>query len=175
MEGSVCQLPAQGTSFVAPLRFLSLRPSLSLSLAPFPFPPSLSFSHMYIYIYISLALSIYLSNYLSSIYLSMPVLYMYFAFLSSTIPFSPLHLIPLMFCSLQRSIIFRPNDFTSRLDRSTTPTDVITVRGHHMISQMPSCQHRRLVDFFISHLRAYLYSPTVSSFADVSVPKCYIL
>lgn len=170
MEGSVCQLPAQGTSFVAPLRFLSLRPSLSLSRS-LPLPPSLS--HMYIYIYI--ARSLYLSNYLSSIYLSMPVLYMYFAFLSSTIPFSPLHLIPLMFCSLQRSIIFRPNDFTSRLDRSTTPTDVITVRGHHMISQMPSCQHRRLVDFFISHLRAYLYSPTVNSFADVSVPKCYIL
>lgn len=65
---------------------------------------------------------------------------------------APLRSAPLLLsCSLQRSIIFRSNDFTSRLDRSTTPTDVIAVRGHHMISQMSSCQHRRLVDFFISY------------------------
>lgn len=83
-------------------------------------------------------------------------------------PTSPRSVSPLMFCSLQRSIIFRPNDFTSRLDRSTTPTDVIAVRGHHMISQMSSCQHRRLVDFFISYpLISVLQLSTSSS----SVPK----
>lgn len=152
MEGSVCQLPAQGTSFAFVAAPLFVASSISISPSPSSLPLALSLS-------LAPAPVLHLPRFLVFYY---PVLS------PPPHPTSPRSVSPLMFCSLQRSIIFRPNDFTSRLDRSTTPTDVIAVRGHHMISQMSSCQHRRLVDFFISYpLISVLQLSTSSS----SVPK----
>lgn len=138
--------------YSAPCRFIHLSPTPS----------------HFIYLSLYLCLSLSFSRSLPSCILLSCLL------LSRSIPSTSLP--PLfMFCSLQRSIIFRPNDFTSRLDRSTTPTDVIAVRGHHMISQMPSCQHR-LVHFFISYPRAL-----VSLFSDRQLlwrricPKVYFV